>query len=88
VALETMHRAETGEECEQLFGALFDPLDSLPPTEECAHRAIEVQRDLSAKSHGNHRRPASDVLIASVAEAAGDEVVLWFFDVARAVLPT
>jgi predicted nucleic acid-binding protein len=80
VALETMHRADAGEEYARLFEALFEPLEWLPLTDECARRAIDVQRELAPKSHGNHRRPASDFLIASIAEAAGDGLVLWFFD--------
>jgi hypothetical protein len=44
-----------------------------------ARRALEVQRELAWHSHGGHRRPAVDYLIAAVA-ASEDDVVLWFFD--------
>lgn len=80
VALEVMHRAETSAEYEELYEALLDPLDWLPLTEEAGSRAIEVQRELASKSHGNHRRPAVDFLIAATAEAADADVILWCFD--------
>ena len=80
VALEVMHRAETGVQYEQLFGALLGPLDWLPLDDACSQRAINVQRELAVTSHGNHRRPAVDYLIAATAEIAGDDVILWFFD--------
>ncbi len=80
VALEVMHRAETGVQYEQLFGALLEPLDWLPLDDACSQRAINVQRELAVTSHGNHRRPAVDYLIAATAEIAGDDVILWFFD--------
>jgi predicted nucleic acid-binding protein len=79
VALEVMHRAETDVQYEQLFRALLEPLDWLPLNDDCSQRAIEVQRELAATSHGNHR-PAVDYLIAATAEIAGAEVTLWFFD--------
>lgn len=80
VALEFMHRAATGEEYEQLFEDFLAPLEWLPLTEGVTVRALEVQRELAAKTHGNHRRPAVDYLVAAIAEAAGDDVVLWFLD--------
>ncbi len=80
VALEVMHRAETGVQYEQLFGALLEPLDWLPLDDACSQRAINVQRELAVTSHGNHRRQAVDYLIAATAEIAGDDVILWFFD--------
>jgi predicted nucleic acid-binding protein len=79
VALEVMHRAETGAEYERLFAALLEPLDWLPLTDDAARRGLDVQRDLAAYSHGKHRRPASDYLIAAVAEAERD-AILWFLD--------
>jgi predicted nucleic acid-binding protein len=80
VALETLHRAETSDEYVRLFEALFEPLEWLPLTNACAWRALDVQRELAPASHGNHRRPATDFLIAAAAEAAGAAVSLWFFD--------
>jgi predicted nucleic acid-binding protein len=80
VALEVMHRAETGAEYEQLFTSLLEPLEWLPLDDAGSRRAIDVQRELAATSHGNHRRPALDYLIAAAAEVAGDDVILWFFD--------
>lgn len=80
VALEVMHRAATGAEYDRLFGTLLDPLDWLDLDSMVAARALEVQRQLAPRSHGSHRRPAIDFLIAAVAEHAGDDVVLWFFD--------
>lgn len=80
VALEVMHRAESSGEYETLFAALLEPLDWLPLGAAASQRALDVQRELAAQSHGNHRRPAADYLIAAVAEAARDDVAVWFFD--------
>ena len=80
VALEVMHRAETSAQYEEIYRSLLEPLDWLPLTEQVGWRAIEVQRELASTSHGNHRRPAVDYLIAATAEAAAPGVVLWFFD--------
>jgi predicted nucleic acid-binding protein len=79
VALEVMHRADTPQRYAELFGALLEPLDWLPLTEEASLRALDVQRQLAARSHGAHRRPAADYLIAAIAEPHED-VVLWCFD--------
>jgi predicted nucleic acid-binding protein len=80
VALEVMHRAETSDQYEQLFRALLEPLEWLPLDDAASRRAVDVQRELAATAHGNHRRPAVDYLIAATAESAGDDVTLWFFD--------
>ncbi len=79
VALEVMHRADTSEKYANLFETLLEPLEWLPLTEHASDRAIVVQSELAATSHGNHRRPAVDFLIAATAEL-GDGVILWFFD--------
>lgn len=80
VALEVMHRAETSVQYERIYETLLDPLDWLPLTDQAGRRAVAVQRELASGSHGNHRRPAVDFLIAATAEVAGDDVILWFFD--------
>jgi predicted nucleic acid-binding protein len=80
VALEVMHRAETGVQYEQLFSALLQPLEWLPLDDAGSRRAIDVQRELAATSHGNHRRPAVDYLIAATAEVSVDDAILWFLD--------
>lgn len=80
VALEVMHRAQTSAQYEELFGALLEPVEWLELDVGGSRRALEVQRELAARSHGNHRRPAVDYLIAATAELAGEGVVLWFFD--------
>lgn len=80
IVLEVLHRARSGEEYEELFAALFEPLEWLPMGDRQSERAVEVQRELAQSTHGNHLRPAIDFLIAGVAEAAGDEFILWFFD--------
>jgi hypothetical protein len=41
---------------------------------------LDVQRGLAASTDGNHLRPAVDYLIAAIAEAAGEECVLWCLD--------
>ncbi len=75
-----MHRADTSARYEELFLGLLEPLAWLPLDEGASRRALEVQRELAATSHGNHRRPAIDYLIAAIGELAGGEVVTWFFD--------
>lgn len=80
VVLEAMHRPETGAQYRERFDELFAPLDRLPLDDASVERALEVQRELARASDGSHRRPAVDFLIAAAAEAAGDEVVLWYFD--------
>jgi predicted nucleic acid-binding protein len=80
VALEALHRPRTGEDYEALLDQVFGPLDWLPLDERAARRALDVQRRMARTSHGNHLRPAIDFLVAAIAEGAGAEVVLWFFD--------
>ena len=80
VALEVMHRAETSAQYETIFNTLLDPLDWVPLTALAGSRALQVQRELASSSHGNHRRPAIDFLIAAIAETAGDDMILWFLD--------
>ncbi|MHB2023361.1 MAG: PIN domain-containing protein [Mycobacteriales bacterium] len=80
VALEVMHRAATGDQYEALFASLLKPIRWLELGQRVSQRALQVQRELAARSHGNHRRPAIDYLIAAVGELAGDDVVTWFFD--------
>lgn len=80
VALEVMHRARGGDEYEQIFRSLFEPLDVLPLAAEAGERAVEAQHEMAGTSDGNHLRPAVDYLIAAIAEAAGSEIVLWCFD--------
>ena len=80
VMLEVLHRARDGDQYEQLYSSLFEPIGRIPLGEPQSERAIEVQRELARGTHGNHLRPAADFLIAAAAEAAGRDVVLWFFD--------
>jgi predicted nucleic acid-binding protein len=81
VVLEAMHKPDTSAKHTEQFDTVFDPLDWLPLTEEASWRAIDVQRELAARSHGAHRRSVSDFLIAAIAELhQDDDVVLWAFD--------
>jgi predicted nucleic acid-binding protein len=80
VALEVMHRAETGEQYEELFDGLLGALRWLDLDERTSRRALAIQRALAGHSHGNHRRPAADYLIAAIGELAQDDVITWFFD--------
>lgn len=80
VILEAMHRPETAARYEERYEALFAPLERLPLADEAVERALEVQKQLARRPDGNHRRPAVDLLIAAASEAAGPDVVLWFFD--------
>lgn len=80
VALEVMHRAETGARYNELFDGLLSALRWLELDTAASRRALEVQGELAGRSQGNHRRPAVDYLIAAVGELAEDAVVTWFFD--------
>ena len=80
IALEVMHRAETGAQYEELYASLLEPLRWLDLNEKASRRALEVQRGLASQFHGHHRRPAADLLIAAIGESAEDEIVTWFFD--------
>ena len=80
VILEAMHRPETGAQYRERFDGLFAPLERMPLNDSSVERALEVQRQLAAKTDGSHRRPAIDFLIAAAAEAAGTEILLWSFD--------
>ena len=65
VVLEVLHRARSGVEYEELFTALFEPLAWVPLGERQSERAVAVQRALAQGTHGNHSRPAVDLLIAA-----------------------
>ena len=80
VILEAMHRPETAAQYRERFEGLFAPLERIPLNDSSVERALEVQRQLAAKTDGSHRRPAIDFLIAAAAEAAGTEILLWSFD--------
>lgn len=80
VVLEVMHRARTGEQYERHFHSLFDPIAWVPLGDAATGRAVAVQRELAATTHGNHLRPAIDYLIAAAAELAGPDIVLWSLD--------
>ena len=80
VVLEALHRASTGFEYEALFNGLFARIRWLPLADGAAERAVQVQREMAQIAHGNHLRPAVDFLVAAIAEAAGGEIILWFFD--------
>jgi hypothetical protein len=75
-----LHRARTGKQYEDLIEALFEPLDWLPLGQEQSLRAVTVEQENGATTHGNHLRPAIDFLAAVAAAAADDDVRLWFFD--------
>ena len=74
IVLEVMHRARSAAEYEAIFETLLAPLDWLPLTEQASERAVDVQRQLAATTHGNHRRPAVDYLIAATAETTGNDI--------------
>lgn len=80
VVLEAMHRPETGAQYRERFDGLFAALERIPLEDSSVERALEVQRELAAKTDGSHRRPAIDFLIAAAAEVAGPEILLWSFD--------
>jgi predicted nucleic acid-binding protein len=69
---------DTSAAYEQRF-AILEPLDWMPLTEAVSRRALEVQRRLAATTHGARRLPATDFLIAAIAELHHD-LVLWCFD--------
>jgi predicted nucleic acid-binding protein len=80
VVLETLHRARSDKEYELVRDALFGDLELIPITRAGGERALAVQRALAFGGHGNHRRPATDFLVAAAAEEAGSDVTLWFYD--------
>lgn len=80
VVLESMHGARTSDAYQERLKAVFEPLVRLSLDQRVAERALEVQRELAERTDGNHRRPAIDFLIAAIAEAAGPDVTVWFFD--------
>jgi predicted nucleic acid-binding protein len=80
VAREVMHRAKTGREYDELFESLLGALHWLELGRDARRRALEIQRQLAGQSHGNHRRPAVDYLVAAVGEMAEGDIVTWFFD--------
>ena len=64
-----------------MYTGALGPLRRLPVTDAIAERALEVQRLLASRGAGLHRRGATDLLIAAVAEANREQgVVLWAFD--------
>ncbi len=79
VALEVLHSSRDGAEYEE-DRSFLGPLDWLPLTPEAADRALEIQRTLAHTTHGAHRLPAVDYLVASIAEAAGSGIVIWHHD--------
>lgn len=80
VVLESMHGARTSGDYRERLKGIFEPLPRLPLDDQVTERALDVQRELAQRTDGNHRRPAIDFLIAAIAEAAGPDVALWFFD--------
>ncbi len=80
VMLEALHRARSGDEYGDLCSRFFAPLDRLALDSAASERALSVQGEMAQLTHGNHHRPAVDFLIAALAEAGGDDVILWFFD--------
>ncbi len=79
VALEYLHGARNGLEYDQDLADLKS-LEWLPIRPSAAERALEVQRALAHTTHGAHRIPAVDYLVAAVAETTGPGVVLWHAD--------
>jgi predicted nucleic acid-binding protein len=80
VALEVLHSARTGTEYDEDLTATLGPLEWIPMSEQAGLRALEVQRALAHTTHGAHRVPAVDFLIAALAERAEHETVLWHAD--------
>lgn len=81
VLLEVLHKPDSGPRYEALYAAVLEPLRRFPLTDAVAERALEMQRRLASRGAGLHRRGATDLLIAAVAEAHRDQgVVLWAFD--------
>ncbi len=77
VALEVLHSAHSSSDYEQRLERLQRlRWLALPP--EAADRALEMQRGLAQTTHGAHRLPAVDYLVAAVAERWG--ATLWHLD--------
>jgi predicted nucleic acid-binding protein len=79
VVLELMHRARDRDEYRRLRSD-FCELHDAPVSEAASARAVEVQQGLSEAGPGNHRRAATDFLIAAAAELADESITLWFLD--------
>ncbi len=79
VALEFLHGAREADEYEE-YRTRLARLDSLPLSAEVGERALDVQRGLAHTTHGAHRIPAMDYLIAALAEKDGPDTVLWHVD--------
>jgi predicted nucleic acid-binding protein len=80
IALEVLHSARTGTEYDEDLTETLGPLEWIPMSEAAGLRALEVQRALAHTTHGAHRIPAVDFLIAALAEKAERETVLWHVD--------
>ncbi len=52
IALEVMHRAETGKQYDELFDGLLKSLRWLDLDERASRRALEVQHALAGSTHG------------------------------------
>ncbi|MFN2467108.1 MAG: PIN domain-containing protein [Gaiellaceae bacterium] len=79
VALELLHSTRDVAEYERLLARLRR-LEWVPPAVEAAREALGLQRSLAATTHGAHRMPAVDYLVAGIAGAAVQDVVVWHAD--------
>lgn len=81
IVLEVLHGARDRVEYEQGLAELFEPLEWLSLSAEIGARSLQTQQRLASTTHGAHRLPAIDYLIAATAEVGADEgAVLWHFD--------
>ena len=77
VALEMLHSARDGHEYDRYLTRL-QRVAWLPLPVTASRRALAVQRALAHTTHGAHRLPAIDYLVAAVAEEHG--AMLWHLD--------
>lgn len=77
VELELLHSSRDGREYDETLATLGQA-ERIPLTPTAAERTLEVQRALAHTTHGAHRIPAVDYLVAAVAEQHG--AVLWHLD--------
>lgn len=77
VALELLYSARNAADYEALAAALA-ALPWVPTTQDALRRALDVQRQLA--THGHHRRPLPDLMVAATAELAGVAVLHYDHD--------